>query len=512
MAKFFFRTSQNEGKAALHVRVCRPKSGISTTICTGIKADIIKWNKAYSKNASSKELAKYLSTDGGRKVSEQMQEVEDVINNFFASYSKYDINILKKSISDVTDRKGIVKKALNKEIIEKNKEQEREKERKRLCVIINYYTDFLERITSGELRQGRKNTAYRANSLSMWRTFGNHLKGYLKKCKCEDMTFEQINKRFADGFTNYLESKGLMLATINQQVNCFRRLCNAAAEDEKNTNLISTKVWHSHEEQDEDKRAEIALSESEIDALYDMELDGLKEQVRDMWCLGYFCVQRVSDYSCLTADNFKQTPSGLKVIVLQQKKTRKIMVIPVLDERTFELCAKYNYRFPKLSRDCLNRTIKQVAKELSESVPTLKEWNRTLLALRERQKEESFIEMRKRLESGGKLSGEEAKRYRRMMEYAEEHESGDMLYKRDFAGNVIRQRWELITCHTSRRSQITTMYDSGLYDLKDIMAISGHTTLKNVEKYLKRDPISQAERIAAKAAKAKEIKLSKKEA
>ena len=47
--------------------------------------------------------------------------------------------------------------------------------------------------------------------------------------------------------------------------------------------------------EDEDKRAEIVLSEDEIDALYNMPLDGMKERARDMWLLGYFCAQRVSD-------------------------------------------------------------------------------------------------------------------------------------------------------------------------------------------------------------------------
>ena len=144
-----------------------------------------------------------------------------------------------------------------------------------------------------------------------------------------------------------------------------------------------------------------------------MQLDGLREQVRDMWCLGYFCAQRVSDYSRLTKDNFTQTRSGLDVIVLQQQKTGKELVIPILDDRVFEICEKYDYNFPNLTRDTQNRFIKIVAKELSATVPSLKEWNRTLLTLREREKEESYISMRKRIDEGEKLHGEESKRFKR---------------------------------------------------------------------------------------------------
>ena len=43
------------------------------------------------------------------------------------------------------------------------------------------------------------------------------------------------------------------------------------------------------------------------------------------------------------------------------------------------------------------------------------------------------------------------------------------------------------------------------------MSISGHTTLKNFETYIRRGAVEQAERIAEKAAKAKEVALNAKE-
>lgn len=510
MANFFLQTTKKSGTATLYVRINRPALGVRQWyVNTEIKVDVVEWTKAQS---GAKYLAKYLSTEEGKKVQTLTDIVDGVIKNFFDG-----IKTVNKGSKDLLcDRiKSVVRLDSDKAEEEVRQREldavkaKAEEEKNRLCIVANYYADFMQRISSGELRQGRDNSKYRETSLSVWKTFGKHLAGYLEfKCRGK-ITFDDINKSFADGFTNYLESKGLMLGTINQQVNCFRRLCSAAAEDEKNKNLISLKVWHSHEEKDADKRTEIVLSESEIDELYKMKLDGLREQVRDMWCLGYFCGQRVSDYSRLTRDNFTQTRGGLDVIVLQQQKTGKELIIPILDDRVFEICEKYDYNFPSLTRDTQNRFIKIVAKELSETVPSLKEWSRTLLALRERNKEESYMSMRKRIEAGEKLHGEESKRYKRMAQYAEEHESGDMLYKRDNSGAVIRQRWELITCHTSRRSQVTNMYDSGIFDVKDIMSVSGHTTLKNFERYLKRDAVSQAESIAEKARKAKEIKMKK---
>ena len=97
-----------------------------------------------------------------------------------------------------------------------------------------------------------------------------------------------------------------------------------------------------------------------------------------------------------------------------------------------------------------------------------------------------------------------------MEQYAREHDSKDgQLYKRDYEGRVIKAKWEMISTHTCRRSAVTQMYDSGLYDVRDMMSISGHTTLTNFETYIKRGSMEQADRIAEKARKAKEIRMKK---
>ena len=95
------------------------------------------------------------------------------------------------------------------------------------------------------------------------------------------------------------------------------------------------------------------------------------------------------------------------------------------------------------------------------------------------------------------------------VEYATEHESGDMLYKRDYQGRVIRLRWELVGCHTSRSSLITSLHKSGLLTDREIMSVSGHSTLKSFETYLKVKSTERASSIYEKIKKAKEIKMKK---
>ena len=50
---------------------------------------------------------------------------------------------------------------------------------------------------------------------------------------------------------------------------------------------------------------------------------------------------------------------------------------------------------------------------------------------------------------------------------------------------------------------MTSLYNTGLLDAKEIMSISGHKTLQNYENYIRRGAQEQAERIFDKVAKAK---------
>ena len=93
--------------------------------------------------------------------------------------------------------------------------------------------------------------------------------------------------------------------TINKKVSCFRKLRNLAAMEGYNKNAVSLRVWKDRTIKEIDKRAEIYLTDEEIDAMYDMELTGEKEIVRDIFLLGYFSCQRYSDYCKFTENERK---------------------------------------------------------------------------------------------------------------------------------------------------------------------------------------------------------------
>ena len=496
--KFFLRTSKSKGSAKLYLRINRPSLGIVWKINSGIDVDIESWTKA---EKSARNMTAYFSTEAGEKVQSDMKKIEGMIDELFEDKTlsnNDDKPILERAIKDIANADAI-------EAMKEQKRLEREAAQMRMRSIVNYYDAFVKGMKDGSVRQKRGET-YTEGSIRVWEDFGRYLKEYTPS----DMQFNDITKRFADGFISHLERKGLMAKTINKQVLCFRRLCNAAALDEVNTNLVSIKVWVEKSIKDDEKMAAIALTEAEVDALYNMPLEGIREQVRDVWMLGFLSAQRVSDYTHLGRENFKTTAAGTPVIVLRQQKTGKDMVIPILDDRLFEICEKYDYNFPELEKRTINRYIKEIAHALSASVPSLREQYLTQLTMREKGKEVQYIEWKKKLSMGGKLNAEDMKRYREMEKYAQEHDSSVMLYRRDVSGRVTKYKWELISSHSCRRSAITAMYDSHLYDVREMMSVSGHTTMQNFETYIKRGAVEQADRIAEKARKAKHVRMKKK--
>ena len=96
----------------------------------------------------------------------------------------------------------------------------------------------------------------------------------------------------------------------------------------------------------------------------------------------------------------------------------------------------------------------------------------------------------------------------RRKQYAIEHD-GTPVFKRDGRGNLLKHKWELITSHSARRSAITNLHKLGLRE-RDLIVFSGHTNLKNLEKYIKTGLSEEADRIAEKMnTVAKEVEFKK---
>ena len=498
MAKFFLRTPKQEGTATLYITIQKRVPKVSLRfVSTGIVVDIQTWNRA---NKSIQSWNRFIATKEGeelqRKMSLVVQTVDSLFNDGLIGGNE-DKDVIEDALRDISTVEAHRMKSELKEI--RKAEEEHRKQS-----IVCFYDYFMEGITNGSIRHG-DSKRYKEGTIVGWKTFGVLLHEYCR----ESVTFNDITKKFADGFYRFLEDKGFMLLTINNNICHFKKLCNLAAEEGINSNAVSLKVWKKRTAKAEDKRAEIYLTDTELDALYNMELDAHESAIRDVFFIGYLSGQRFSDYSDYSIDNFKKTEKGIDVIGLTQKKTGNYVEVPIWDARLMEIARKYNYVFPKLTNLQLNHGIKAILKVLSQSVPSLCEKFATALTLSERNAEALYQELCEKKATGAKWTDLSEKRaYFRLKKYATEH-NGNPLWERNSIGQVVRPKYELVSSHTARRSSITNLYKTGLLSYKEMMSISGHKDEKVFEEYIKVGVTEQAERVGEKLRRAKEIPMKK---
>lgn len=65
------------------------------------------------------------------------------------------------------------------------------------------------------------------------------------------------------------------------------------------------------------------------------------------------------------------TAKGTPIIRLIQQKTRNDVKIPIMNPNLKAICEKYNYNIPSVIDVLINRYIKEILEDLSETVPSL---------------------------------------------------------------------------------------------------------------------------------------------
>ena len=348
---------------------------------------------------------------------------------------------------------------------EERQEQERlrlikeQEEEARKADVILFLENFLEGIKNGRIKNGAEN--YTPNTCKVWSNFLGILKRFIQ---ISPFTWKDINKALADRFVSFMEKNGYMVTSINKYIICFKAMIQNAMDQELHNNLIALRAFSKKKIQETDKAKEIYLTKTELQALYEMPLEGLKDKVRDVFLVGCYTCQRFSDYARLEKENFTKTAKGTKVVRIVQEKTGNDVVIPILNDNLLHIAEKYGYDIPKVNDVILNRYIKQILKELSSTVPSLARKERTLLTMKEREKEKQ----------------------------------GLVSFERDNKGYVIKPRYELVSSHTARRSGITNLYLSGNFDTYQMMSISGHRDEKTFYEYIKLSSDEVADSIAQK--------------
>lgn len=248
-----------------------------------------------------------------------------------------------------------------------------------------------------------------------------------------------------------MEKNDYMVSAQNKYLVSLRTIVNYAYVDGLHHNDRAIQHFSKKKIEERDKAAEIYLTEKELQALYDMPLTGKQDEVRDIFLVGCYTCQRVSDYNHISKDSFTTTAKGTPVIQLIQKKTHNEVKIPIMNANLKAICEKYDYNLPTVVDVILNRYIKEILRNLSETEPSLSKMIPTRLTMKQ-----------KKLLEEGKLSVEFNSR-----------------------GEVMMPRYNCVTTHTARRSGITNMYLTHKYTILQMMHVSGRKTQKTFMDYIK---------------------------
>lgn len=465
MGNYFLRTKREKGTASVYLRVQKRNPKLNILVCSKVSVDIQQWDKV------TQDVAKwndYCKTQDGRKVKETLDSISSAIDNLI-SQGIYDKARIDEVVEDVVFREERERQRIQEE--EERQEQERlrlikeQEEEARKADVILFLENFLEGIKNGRIKNKAEN--YTLNTCKVWSNFLGILKRFIQ---IYPFTWKDINKALADHFVSFMEKNGYMVTSINKYIICFKAMIQNAMDQELHNNLIALRAFSKKKIQETDKAKEIYLTKAELQALYEMPLEGLKDKVRDVFLVGCYTCQRFSDYARLEKENFTTTAKGTKVVRIVQEKTGNDVVIPILNDNLLHIAEKYGYDIPKVNDVILNRYIKQILKELSSTVPSLARKERTLLTMKEREKEKQ----------------------------------GLVSFERDNKENVIKPRYELVSSHTARRSGITNLYLSGNFDTYQMMSISGHRDEKTFYEYIKLSSDEVADSIAKKMDERKE--------
>ena len=265
----------------------------------------------------------------------------------------------------------------------------------------------------------------------------NSLKKHLRNFKehsSQPVTFRNLNLKFYNELMDYLYYKA------EKQDGTVVRLLKGFVNYQVAKGVIPA-VDLTHFKVVEEETDAIYLSEAELAAIYRLNLsdDEELEAIRDVFIVGCFTGLRYSDLSTLSPEHIDVIGGNIN---LKQRKVHKAVVIPMIDYVP-EILKKYDYDLPKIPSYTFNERVKELGRR---------------------------AKLRQKIEVVRK--------------------KGTLRMKE------VREKWEMISSHTCRRSFCTNMYLSG-FPAEELMRISGHKSPAAFMRYIKVDNMQAANRLKA---------------
>lgn len=292
--------------------------------------------------------------------------------------------------------------------------------------LFSWVEKFIKECANGERTIPRTGKRYSESSIKNYKKTLNHLQAFQKKTRYQ-VDFDKIDLHFYQKLIKYLNDEGKATNTKGGIVKYVKVFMRQAMKDKMHTNTAF---------QDEDfvkpveESENIYLTLDEIQRIYNLDLSaraGL-DRVRDVFIIGCHTGLRFSDLNQLQPENFINDGKFVRVTT---QKTDHPVYVPLKPE-VRAILAKYNGIPPRvLTNQRMNQYLKEIAElaGLNEKVTI----TQTKGGLKE---------------------------------------------------TKTRQKWELVTTHTARRSFATNAYKEGVPTI-DIMRLTGHRTETSFMKYIK---------------------------
>ncbi len=261
----------------------------------------------------------------------------------------------------------------------------------------------------------------KSNTIKAYKTLKHLLKEFAEYNGRHSLDFNALDLGFHEKFTKLLYSKGFQVNTTDKQVKWVKALMTYATDRGWNQSSHFKKFRRKEEE-----TYAIALTETEVDALYNLNVAPHLDAAKDEFIFSCYTGLRFSDLMNLKKENWKGNYISVKTI-----KTEDFLDIP-LRENARKILEKYNGEFPRIPNPKYNEKIKTICSKI-----------------------ESLDVYETIYSSSGNIRKEEK-----------------------------IKKYNLITSHTGRRTFATNCVLKGI-PIPLIMNVTGHKTLSSFQKYIR---------------------------
>lgn len=436
----------------MFVRLQSRKQNINHKMATPLQVDIKAWNNSKKGPVQLSNFRK-----ANPQLVQKMDEIQTALESTLDRPEGLSQDEFKQIVNDIVYREA---REAQKRSKDEKARVEAEKNKMTLNKYIAIYTD--------QIKTGARQTESGRNfALSTVKTIRLALDQFTKFQKDVKRTydFNDINMDFYYAYTAWLKKKKYSVNTVGKCVKELKTVMACAESEGHHTNHM----WR--DKKFKGTRIEvdsIYLTREDLDKIMAVDLSKYPagyEQARDIFMIGVWTAQRVSDYNNIKKEDFstltknvmreEEDPNepGNKIawiekqeityVNIRQQKTGAKVSIPC-NSQLKAILEKYDYQAPHLVDQVINRYIKEIAQ--AAGLTQLVEIETT---------------------KGGTPKKEKVEKYK------------------------------LIHTHTARRTGATLMYLAGL-DLYDIMKVTGHTSPKMLKKYIKADSLEVVEKLTDK--------------